>query len=265
MTNISFFLILTTGFFTGLSHCVGMCGPLVSAFALRRRSARQEVSTPLILFQIGRLTTYSALGAILGDLGLLAVQSATPLLEMCGYTQHTTAPATSATGSSQLFTAILQSWQGGISVTLGLLLTFMGLSLLGVLPIRQWFEFARWGRLVGSWLRRGLTSPHPATPFALGLVNGLLPCGAVYAAGLLAAASGDAVKGATTMLVFGLGTLPAMLAVGFSASWLSWRWRHALYRLAAMLVMVVGVQLLLRGLAISGHVPHAMVGGVMLW
>jgi hypothetical protein len=72
-------------------------------------------------------------------------------------------------------------------------------------------------------------------------------------------------KGASTMLVFGLGTLPAMLAVGYSTAWFSWRWRTGFFRVAAVLVMGVGLQLFLRGLASAGHLPHAMLGGVMLW
>lgn len=256
MTNISFFLILTTGFFTGLSHCVGMCGPLVSAFALRRQSCRSELSTPLLLFQTGRLTTYLILGATLGTIGSLAL----PNVPSAMNDTHAHPPT-----SMQLLAPPLQDWQGGISVVLGLLLVVMSFSLLGWLPVQHWVESAAWGRMVSGWLRYWLTSPHPAAPFSLGLVNGLLPCGAVYAAGLLAASSGDTVKGATTMLVFGLGTLPAMLAVGFSSSWLSLRWRHGFFRVAALLVMIVGAQLLLRGLAVGGHVPHAMLGGVMLW
>lgn len=256
MTNISFFLILTTGFFTGLSHCVGMCGPLVSAFALRRRNCRSELSTPLLLFQTGRLTTYLILGAILGTVGSLTMHHIPAALNDT-QAHHATL--------TQFPNLPLQDWQGVVSVVLGLLLVVMSLSLLGWLPVQHWVESAVWGRVVSGWLRHWLTSSHPAAPFSLGLVNGLLPCGAVYAAGLLAASSGDTVRGATTMLVFGLGTLPAMLTVGFSTSWISWRWRYGFFRVAAMLVMVVGVQLLLRGLAAGGHVPHAMLGEVMLW
>ena len=67
------------------------------------------------------------------------------------------------------------------------------------------------------------------------------------------------------MLVFGLGTLPAMLGMGLSISHLSLRVRSGLYRVAAILVVIVGVQLALRGLALSGQVSHAAIGGVMLW
>lgn len=230
----SFLVLLTTGLLTGLSHCVGMCGPLVGAFAMRRRAERLELSTPLVLFQMGRLTTYILLGALLGALGQIAA-------------------------------AVIRDWQGFVSIGLGLLMALLGLSLLGLLPLQRWLASAVLTRMVGRWMRRLMTARHPLAPFGLGLTNGLLPCGPIYAIGLLVAISGDPLRGATIMLVFGLGTLPAMLGLGFSISLLSIRLRTSLYRLAAMLVTLVGVQLALRGLAVSGQVAHAAVGGVMLW
>jgi sulfite exporter TauE/SafE len=234
--ELSFFLLLTTGLLTGLSHCVGMCGPLVGAFALRRRAERQEISTPLLLFQTGRITTYMFLGVALGWLGSLVEGGIS-----------------------------LQGWQGGLSVVLGVVMVLLGLSLMGLLPARRWPTVMALARPVSGWLKYWLASPHPVAPFALGVVNGLLPCGAVYAMGVLAATSGDPLKGATVMLIFGLGTLPAMLGIGLSAAWLSLRWRTGFYRAAALLVVVVGLQLTLRGLATSGQFPHAAIGSVMLW
>jgi sulfite exporter TauE/SafE len=201
---------------------------------MRRRTERRELSTPLALFQMGRLTTYTLLGALLGALGQMAA-------------------------------AVIRDWQGFISIGLGLLMALLGLSLLGLLPLQRWLASAALTRTVGRWLRRLMAAQHPLAPFGLGLTNGLLPCGPVYAVGLLVAISGNPLRGAVIMLVFGLGTLPAMLGVGFSISLLSVRLRTSLYRLAAMLVTLVGVQLALRGLAVSGQVAHAVVGGVMLW
>jgi len=230
----SFFVLLTTGLLTGLSHCVGMCGPLVGAFAIRRRTGQQELSTPLALFQLGRLTTYVTLGAILGATGYLL------------------AP-------------VIRDWQGIISIMLGGLMAFLGLSLLGLLPAQRWLASVRLTRTISRWMKHLIASSHPAAPFGLGLANGLLPCGPIYAMGLLAATSGDPFKGAGLMLIFGLGTLPAMLGVGLSVSQLSLRIRSGLYRVAALLVVLVGVQLALRGLAVSGQVSHVALGSVMLW
>ena len=233
-TTTSFFVLLSTGLLTGLSHCVGMCGPLVGAFAMRRRAERRELSTPLVLFQLGRLSTYLLLGAILGTAGYFLA-------------------------------SLIREWQGVLAVGLGLLLALLGLSLLGLLPLQHWLTSATLTRTVAGWIKRLNGSNHPAAPFGLGLANGLLPCGPVYALSLLAATSGDPVKGAAIMLIFGLGTLPAMLGIGLSISHLSVRLRSGLFRVAAVLVVLVGLQLALRGLALSGLAPHAALGRVMLW
>lgn len=230
----SFFVLLGAGLLTGFSHCIGMCGPLVSAFAMRRRVERKELSTPLVLFQTGRLTTYGLLGLAAGFLG------------------------------SILVTAI-RHWQGAFSIGLGVLVLLLGLGLLGLFPLQHWIASLAPAQQIGRGIKHWLSSDHPAAPFGLGLANGLLPCGPVYAMALLAATSGDPLRGASLMLVFGLGTLPPMLGFGFSASLLSLRLRGYLYRVAAILVVAVGLQLTLRGLALYGQIPHSAIGSVVLW
>jgi len=234
--SAGFFLLLTAGLLTGLSHCAGMCGPLVSVFALRRRAARQEVAAPLAMFQLGRLTTYALLGAVMG-----------------------------AVGGVVNVAAVLRGWQGAFAVGLGAAMVALGLGLMGWLPTRRWLESAALTHAVTHRIGRLLTARHPAAPFGLGLANGLLPCGPVYAMSLLAAATGGSARGALAMFIFGLGTLPAMLGVGLSASALGARLRRGLFRAAALLVMLVGLQLTLRGLALSGLIAHTHLGGVMLW
>jgi sulfite exporter TauE/SafE len=67
------------------------------------------------------------------------------------------------------------------------------------------------------------------------------------------------------MLIFGLGTLPTMLGLGFSTAILSLRLRSQLYRATAIVVTGVGLQLALRGLALGGQISHTSLGSVMLW
>lgn len=234
MNSGSFFVLLTAGLLTGLSHCVGMCGPLVGAFTMRRRAERQEISTPLIIFQMGRLTTYLLLGGLLGSVGYFL------------------AP-------------LIRDGQGILAVALGGVMVLLGVSLLGLLPLQSWIAALIPARWVSGWIKRLMTSNHPAATFGLGIANGLLPCGPVYAMALLAASSGVPLRGAGVMLIFGLGTLPSMLGLGLSASLLSLPLRQNLYRVAALLVVAVGVQLALRGLALTGTVSHFAVGGVMVW
>ena len=235
-TELGFFMLLSMGLMTGLSHCVGMCGPLVVAFSMRRRAAEQDVVSPLVMFQMGRLTTYLILGGVVGAIG----------------------------GALNL-AALLRGWQGYLSLGLGALLVLMGLGLSGRLSTRRWLESSRLAGWVSHWMQRFLATSHPLAPFGLGLTNGLLPCGPVYALLLLVAAMGNPRSGLLTMLLFGLGTLLPLLGMGLSVSHLSLRWRRALFQGSALLVVMVGTQLMLRGLASHSLIGHLAVGGVMLW
>lgn len=234
--SFNFMLLLTTGLLAGISHCAGMCGPLVSAFVLQRRQQRAEVTSPLLIFQLGRLTTYVLLGLLVGALG-----------------------------AAVRLTVVAQGWQSAMSIGIGLLMLVAGINLLGWWPAHFTLLPARLLYRVNGWIRRTLRQPHLAANFALGLSNGLLPCAAVYTVLLLAATTGDALRGALTMFIFGLGTLPALLGVGLFAAQVSLRLRGQLYRVAALLIVLVGLQLTLRGLALGQHVAHVTVGGVVLW
>jgi hypothetical protein len=100
-----------------------------------------------------------------------------------------------------------------------------------------------------------------------GIFWGLLPCGMVLAALLLAAAAGSPRGGALTMLAFGLGTLPLGLGLTWGVGRLRppARWVMRLRPLAAALVLLFGAQMALRGLAAWGWVSHAQVGTLPLW
>ena len=99
----------------------------------------------------------------------------------------------------------------------------------------------------------------------LGAINGWLPCGLVYSALLVAASSGGATPGALGMFLFGVGTIPALLVVGVGAGALSARIRQTLTRGAGFLIAVVGLQLMLRGMAALSVVPHLRLVDAVLW
>jgi len=238
MTGVSFnfMLLLTTGLLAGFSHCVGMCGPLVSTFVMHRRQQRTEVTSPLLTFQFGRLTAYMLLGLLAG-----------------------------AFGSVVRIAVVAQQWQGAMSIVIGLIMLGAGLNLLGWWPAHFQILPVRLRYRVNAWIRSSLHRQHPLANFALGLSNALLPCAPVYTLLLLAATTGGPLRGALTMFIFGLGTLPAMVGVGLFAAQVSLRLRSQLYRVAALLIVVVGLQLTLRGLALSHHLSHFTLAGVVLW
>src|ERR671918_537744 len=142
----------------------------------------------------------------------------------------------------------------------GLLMVFIGLQFLG------WFR-----RFVGTpglglgaqflvrSLRDLLRAPGPAAPLAFGVFNGFLPCPLVYAFAAQAAGSGGALHGLLVMLAFGLGTFPAMLAMGGLGGWLSragqvpggilpLRWRQRGVAFAGAFIVLLGLITFARGI-----------------
>ena len=105
------------------------------------------------------------------------------------------------------------------------------------------------------------------TIYALGLLWGLLPCGLVLTALLLAAVSAHPTAGAATMLAFGLGTIPITLGMSVAPRYPGLRMRAGAWTrpLAAGIVLLFGLQMALRGLAAWGVIPHSNLGGLALW
>jgi len=190
----------------------------------------------LLMYQCGRISTYVIIGLI-----------------------------TATIGSSLQLAALGQGWQVGLSIFVGLMMLAIGLSLMGLFSGLRWLESAGLARWVGERIRQMMMSKHPAAPYGLGMANGMLPCGPVYAMALLAATSQNPLHGGLIMLLFGLGTLPAMLGMGFVFARLSVALRSRLYRLAAILILLVGLQQIFRGLALGGWLGHFHIGGVMIW
>jgi hypothetical protein len=164
----------------------------------------------------------------------------------------------------------LGAWQGGLALLTAVLAFYMALAMLGRVPSPE-LIFVRFTRLWGQLMRR-LTIRRTSdkagllTAFGLGLAWGFLPCGLVLAALLAAAAAGSPLLGGLTMLVFGLSTLPLTWGMGLLARRSGWQTAVPHLRLVgAMAVVLFGVQMSLRGLAMWGWVSHLHVGSVMLW
>ena len=166
--------------FLGSLHCVGMCGPLVLALPRGSMGATAFVAGRL-LYSVGRMMTYAALGAAVGSVGRIAV--------MAGWQQGFTI----ALGASLIASALVPSLVRGAASHLTVA--------------------ARWTEAVRRTLVRLLGKSFPGTLFLTGLANGLLPCGFVYAALAAAAALGDPLSAALFMAGFGAGTLPVMSGI----------------------------------------------------
>jgi sulfite exporter TauE/SafE len=225
--------LLLTGFLGSLGHCLGMCGPLNLMVAAQMRKSALPALPYFSLYHAARVLAYVLMGAIVGALGSLL-------------------------GLSRELTVL----GGAVGLLMGLLLLLLGAGYLGWLRAFPLEGPSRWWNAA---LSRALHLGGGRGVTLLGFLNGLLPCGLVYSALLLAASSGEAWRGALGMVLFGLGTFPALLALDLGVGALSVRFRQAMMRLAGVLMLLVGLQLALRGGAALHLWPHLHWGGVALW
>ncbi len=231
-------LYLTTGFLMSLGHCLGMCGPLLGAVALAQRPARPGLAAQLpglLVYHAGRISSYAMIGLVAGVVG-----------------------TTASRGDSL-------DWQAGLSLGAGLLMVLLAAGLAGWLPTQRWVESSGLARGVGGVLQKALASRRPGSRAALGVANGFLPCGPVYAMALGALAAASPWCGAGAMALYGAGTLPVLLVFGLGAARLGHAVRRRLQWLGALLVLLVGAQLMLRAAAAWGLVGHVRIGEVVLW
>ena len=210
-----FLTALTLGA-VGSLHCIGMCGPIALALPHGQASRWQQLMGTL-LYNLGRVLTYALLGFIFGLLGQ---------------------------------TISLAGFQQGLSIVLGIGLLFVSIfsskkiSSLFTMPDR----FAKtWRKVSGAFLRKR-SLPGLAI---IGLLNGLLPCGLVYVALAGATATGHVEQAVLFMVVFGVGTIPALFAVTTFGKLLTVKWRQSLSRLIPVVTAVLAVILVLRGLSLG--------------
>jgi sulfite exporter TauE/SafE len=201
------------GFFGG-THCIGMCGAIVVLFE-QQPLADSGHWVRRFAYNGGRLGFYTLLGAVAGAGGAVLTKVA-------------------GVNSGLLILRLLA----------GFLVIAIGLNLLFDWTSTRFLEQAGaaiWKRL--SPLARHVL-PVSTLPRALGagFLWGALPCGLVYSAVAMAATAGGAAAGASTMLVFWLGTLPSLMLAGASVERLNrWRSNRLFRRVAGVLMLVIGL------------------------
>ena len=180
--------LFVAGFAGSLVHCVGMCGPFVLGQVMSDAERnigghygewRRLAGASLVPYHLGRLTTYTTLGGIAG--------AATALFASTGVFAWLSAGLLVVAAILMLLQAV------GFAADIGSPLAKPLARLAGPLSSAQ----APWAR------------------YALGVVLGFLPCGLLYGALAAAAGTGSARDGALTMAAFTLGTVPALIAVGW--------------------------------------------------
>jgi sulfite exporter TauE/SafE len=209
---------ILAAFFVGLVgslHCIGMCGPVAIALPVPD-STNLSFFTGRILYNLGRVVTYSFLGTILGLLG----------------------GRIALAGAQQVVSIIL-----GVVIIVAVLLPQKCKNYFAQHPLIQ--KLAQPLKTnIGMLFKKGTFSAM----FLIGILNGFLPCGLVYVALAGAIASGNAISGAAVMILFGLGTVPAMFAATIFGKFINVGIRTRIRKAVPVLAILLGVIFILRGM-----------------
>lgn len=197
------------------THCVGMCGGILlsQTAGTSLEGKRSRFVLPSLCYNGGRLLSYTVLGAVFGALGTVI-----------SYTTDT---------KSMLFCVI------------GLAVLLMGINMWGLIPgLRALSPMQNSACSLPKSARRRLAG----RPLLIGALTGLMPCGSMYAMWLLAMSSGNALKGAETMLCFALGTVPLMFLFGALNSFIPKKYTKYMLKLSAVLITALGIKMLINGI-----------------
>ncbi|MBV8254719.1 MAG: sulfite exporter TauE/SafE family protein [Chitinophaga sp.] len=201
--------------FAGSFHCVGMCGPIALTLPVRHLEGGRKMAG-ILLYNAGRISTYALLGGLFGWMGKQVV--------MAGFQQR-------------------------LSVTMGLLLLAAVLLnfIAGSNKVRVTMPGVITGKIKAE-LGRLLAAQRFRTLYAIGILNGLLPCGLVYMGIAGATSTGTVEKGMLFMTAFGAGTLPAMTAAAWFGHLLSIPVRNKIRKAVPYMIAVMGILLIMRGM-----------------
>jgi sulfite exporter TauE/SafE/copper chaperone CopZ len=235
-------MLLVIGLLTSV-HCIAMCGGINLSQSLRRSSEQLAVNSerltagnegtgqvlftvhgslllPGVLYNGGRLVSYTAVGIAVGALGSVITVS--------------------------------DHFRNIVLLLAGLLMAIMGINMLGLFPALRRFA----PKVPGFFAKKADGQKTGRGPFVIGFLNGFMPCGPLQAMQLYALSSASPIRGGLSMFLFCAGTIPLMFTLGAAGGILSGKKGSAFSRRAmqvgAVLVAAMGVVMFANGWSGAG-------------
>lgn len=221
-TNASYGLLFIFGVLTSF-HCIGMCGGIAISQCVKKDENEAESSSskshrvlvPSLLYNLGRVISYTIVGGIAGGLGHIIS-----------------------------FSGMLK---GIIPIIGGLFMIIMAINLLGIFPVLR-----RLNIRMPYFIAKKITKGNNYSPAIVGLLSGLMPCGPLQIVQLYALGTKSVVFGALSMFFFSVGTVPVLFIFGAINTIISKKFSKVILKVSAGLVLVLGVVMIGRGLALYG-------------
>ena len=214
-------------------HCVAMCGGINLSQCIPK-SGQEELSQgrlaafrPAFLYNLGRVISYTAVGFLAGGLGAAVTFSNT--------------------------------FQGVLKLAAGIFMVIMGINMLGIFPWLRRLN-PRMPKFIAVKIQKEKSKSN--SPFFVGLLNGLMPCGPLQAMQIYALSTGNPFSGALSMFLFSLGTVPLMFILGALSTVLSKKFTNRVMTAGAVLVVVLGLSMFTQGVSLAGISPSAILPGL---
>jgi sulfite exporter TauE/SafE len=208
-------------------HCAAMCGGINLSQCMPAAIAGpdgpgRKTLVPALLYNAGRVVSYTAVGVIVGTLGSLVL--------------------------------VPGRFQGVVQLVAGVFMIVMGLNMLGIFQGAFGTLLRRLNPRMPKFFTKKPDGPGAGNknPLIVGLLNGLMPCGPLQAMQLYALSTGSPVAGGFSMFLFSMGTVPLMFGLGALSSLLSQRFTRRAMRAGAILVTVMGMAMFSYGWGLSG-------------
>ena len=204
----------------GSMHCAGMCGPIAISLPYRvGMQTKEETFFKILVYNLGRIITYAFFGLLFGIVG------------------------------KGFFTMGIQKW---FLITLAVLLIIIAIFSIDVeskalkIPV-----IGKFNKKIKELLAKSLKNATVKSFLYIGILNGFLPCGLVYMAIVAAIATGGVLNSVLYMILFGIGTMPMMMALGYGGHLLSTRFRTILRKLYSVFMIIFAILFLMRAFKIN--------------
>lgn len=203
-------------------HCVAMCGGICLTQCVPKQSGSSTFAgkfsaiRPSILYNLGRVISYTIIGGIVGAVGSVVSLSG--------------------------------ALKGSMQILVGVFMVIMGLNMLNIFPWLRKFN----PRLPKIFAKKIIAQRNSNSPLYIGLLNGLMPCGPLQAMQLYALSTGSPLKGALSMFLFSVGTVPLMFAFGALSSFINKKFTGYMMKVSAVLVLVLGIFMFNNGVGLAG-------------
>lgn len=225
-------MLLIIGLLTSV-HCIAMCGGinLSQCTSYRKRISKENKLSdlrPSILYNLGRVISYTIIGGIVGALGSVI--------------------------------SLSSAGKGIIAFIAGVFMIIMGLNMLNIFPgLRSLTP-----HMPKFFARKINEQKKSNSPLYVGLLNGLMPCGPLQAMQIYALSTGDPVKGALSMMFFSLGTVPLMFGLGALSTILTKKFTTKMMTVSAILIVILGFGMFRNGMALSGYAMPSAINNLSI-